>query len=59
MQRLVAEKYTKAFFEDIEKLKVKEADVYPKATEHMDEIVNLIKQLGEKDLLTSKWKCFL
>ncbi len=31
----VAEKYTAAFMEDIAKLKVKKADVYPKATEHM------------------------
>jgi cysteinyl-tRNA synthetase len=41
----VAEKYTKAFFEDIEKLKVRRADVYPKATEHVQEIIDFIKQL--------------
>ena len=49
--KLVAEKYTKAFFEDIEKLKVRRADVYPKATEHVHEIVNFIEQLG------AKWIC--
>lgn len=41
----VAEKYTRAFFEDLEKLKVKRADFYPKATEHIKEIVNFIEQL--------------
>ncbi len=41
----VAEKYTKAFFDDIEKLKVRRADVYPKATEHVHEIVDFIKRL--------------
>ncbi|HAB54270.1 MAG TPA: cysteine--tRNA ligase [Ignavibacteriales bacterium] len=46
--KLVAEKYTKAFFDDIEKLKVKQADVYPKATDHVQEIVDFIKQLEEK-----------
>ncbi len=44
----VADKYAKAFFEDIEKLNVKKATVYPKATEHMQEIINLIKSLEEK-----------
>ena len=29
----IAEKYTAAFFEDIQKLGIKSADVYPKATE--------------------------
>jgi len=44
----VAEKYINAFFEDIDKLKIKRADVYPKATMHMNEIINMIKQLEEK-----------
>jgi cysteinyl-tRNA synthetase len=44
----VADKYAKAFFEDIEKLNVKKATVYPKATEHMKEIIELIKSLEEK-----------
>ena len=47
----VAEKYTKAFFEDIEKLKVRRADVYPKATEHVHEIVDFIKQLEDRMVL--------
>ena len=44
----VADKYAKAFFEDIKKLNVKKATVYPKATEHMKEIIELIKSLEEK-----------
>ncbi|MBU1677297.1 MAG: cysteine--tRNA ligase [Bacteroidetes bacterium] len=46
----VSQKYVASFFEDIEKLKIKKADVYPKATEHMDEIISLIKNLEEKKL---------
>jgi len=43
----VAEKYSDAFMEDIKKLKIKPATVYPKATEHMTEIVDLVKKLEE------------
>ncbi len=46
----IAERFTKAFFEDIEKLKVKRADVYPKATEHIEEIKEIIKKLEEKGI---------
>jgi cysteinyl-tRNA synthetase len=46
--KVVAEKYTNAFFEDIEKLKVKWADLYPKATQHVDEIINFISKLENK-----------
>ncbi|HVO75211.1 MAG TPA: cysteine--tRNA ligase [Ignavibacteriaceae bacterium] len=45
----VAEFYTARFFEDIERLKLKKADMYPKATEHVDEILNIIKKLIEKE----------
>jgi len=44
----VAEFYSEAFFEDIQKLKMKKADLYPKATEHIDEIVEIIKSLIDK-----------
>ena len=46
----VANKYADAFFEDIENLGIKKANIYPKATEHMDEIINLIKSLVEKGI---------
>ncbi len=45
---LVAEDYSKAFFEDIQKLKVKKADIYPKATGHIQEIIDIINKLEEK-----------
>ncbi len=41
----VAEKYIKAFFEDIENLKVRKADIYPKATGHIVEIIKFIQTL--------------
>jgi cysteinyl-tRNA synthetase len=41
----VAEKYSEAFFDDIKRLKIKTATLYPKATEHIDEILGMIKNL--------------
>lgn len=43
----VAEKFSGAFLEDIAKLKIKKATVYPKATEHMDDIIGLVKKLED------------
>ncbi len=48
--RTVAEKYTKAFFEDINKLKIKKADINPKATEHIEDIISMIKELKANGL---------
>lgn len=45
-----AEKFVDAFFADIKKLKIKEADVYPKATAHMDEIIAMIRKLEKKGI---------
>ena len=41
----VAGKYSKAFFDDIKRLRIKPATLYPKATEHIDEILGMIKAL--------------
>ena len=41
----VAGKYSEAFFEDIKRLRIKPATLYPKATEHVDEILGMIKAL--------------
>jgi cysteinyl-tRNA synthetase len=41
----VAKKYSEAFFEDIKRLRIKSATLYPKATEHIDEILSMIKEL--------------
>ena len=42
------ERYTKAFFEDMKSVKVLPADVYPKATEHIKEMVELVSSLLKK-----------
>ncbi len=42
------EKYTKYFFEDIEKLNIEKAEFYPKATDNIKEIVSMVKKLMEK-----------
>ncbi len=44
----VAEKYINAFMEDLNKLKIKKADIYPKATENITDIIDMIKKLEEK-----------
>lgn len=43
------EKYSKAFFEDIKILNIKPSDRYPKATEHINEMISIIKILLKKD----------
>lgn len=42
---VITEKYIKAFFEDIDALNIQRADVHPKATDHIPEIIELIKKL--------------
>jgi|TARA_B110000263_G_scaffold248698_1_gene264208 cysteinyl-tRNA synthetase len=44
----VAEKYIKSFFEDMDALGVRRADVHPRATDDMNEIIELISNLIEK-----------
>ncbi|MFQ5603317.1 MAG: cysteine--tRNA ligase [bacterium] len=46
----VTEKYTREFFEDLKSLGVLEADIHPKATEHVDEIIALINRLMERGM---------
>ena len=46
--------YINAFFEDLTKLKIKKANVYPKATEHMGEIIDIIKKLEDKKFAYNK-----
>jgi len=43
-----AQKNIEYFFEDIEKLGVEKANVYPKATEHMQDIIGMISELEKK-----------
>ncbi|MBU2626154.1 MAG: cysteine--tRNA ligase [candidate division Zixibacteria bacterium] len=41
-------RYKKAFFEDLDSLKIDRADKYPEATRHIDEMVAMIKVLLDK-----------
>jgi cysteinyl-tRNA synthetase len=41
-------RYKKAFFEDLEKLNIQKADIYPEATKHIKEMVELVKVLIKK-----------
>lgn len=42
--------YKRAFFEDIEKLGIEKAEYYPAATEHIAEMVGMIRKLKDKGL---------
>ncbi|MBI2196885.1 cysteine--tRNA ligase [Candidatus Daviesbacteria bacterium] len=42
--------FERAFFQDLEKLNIKSADVYPKATEHIGHMIRFIEELIKKDL---------
>ncbi|MEM2429723.1 MAG: cysteine--tRNA ligase [Nitrososphaerales archaeon] len=46
--REYTERYIKAFFEDLDKLRIERAEVYPRATEHINDMVQLVKKLIEK-----------
>ncbi len=48
--KTVSEKYIDAFMEDIVKLGIKKADVFPKATMHMDDIIKMVKKLEDKSI---------
>ena len=41
-------KYKKAFFEDLEKLKIEPAEQYPAATDHISEMIELVQTLIDK-----------
>ncbi len=44
----VTNRYIKSFFDDISALKILPADVYPKATEHMQDIIKMIEKLEDE-----------
>lgn len=46
--REFTERYAKAFFEDLKSLNILPATLYPKATEHIKEMVGIVKALLEK-----------
>ncbi len=44
------QKYTKLFFKDLQKLNIKKAEVYPKATDHIQEMVEIVQKLMKKGI---------
>jgi len=46
----ITQPYTDLFFKDIKELNIAEANHYPKATEHIKEMIKLIEILLEKDI---------
>ncbi len=41
-------RYKKAFFEDVDSLRIQRAEYYPEATRHVDEMVAMVKKLLER-----------
>ncbi|MBQ7957738.1 MAG: cysteine--tRNA ligase [Clostridia bacterium] len=46
--KTVSEKYIEEFWTDVKGMNIREATTHPKATENIDEIINIIKTLEEK-----------
>lgn len=46
----IADEFTEAYFEDMRSLGIKEPDINPKATEHIDDIIHYVQRLVEKGL---------
>jgi cysteinyl-tRNA synthetase len=44
----IADKYTRAFLEDADAVGIERADAYPKATDHIPEMIELTRQLIER-----------
>ena len=53
-EHISLKKYTKkfenAFFEDLEKLNIDKADIFPRATDHINEMVDIIRNLLKKKI---------
>lgn len=43
-------RYSEAFFEDLDALGIERAEYYPAATEHIDEMVDIIKKLADRGI---------
>jgi len=48
------EKYARAFFDDIKALNIEKADIYPKATEHVKNMINFVGVLIKKGFAYEK-----
>jgi cysteinyl-tRNA synthetase len=47
---VVSEKYIQAYFEDIRRLNIKDANAYPRVTEHLPQIIQLIQELADQGI---------
>ena len=56
----IAEFYTKAFLEDLDRLNIQRPHVMPKATEHIQDMIKLIKRLEKKEFTyrAGNYLCF-
>ena len=45
----ISSKYIKNYFDDFRQLNVKDATIFPKATEHIDDIISFVKKLIENN----------
>jgi cysteinyl-tRNA synthetase len=50
----IANFYTNSFFEDVEKLNIKKASYYPRATSHIQQMIKIIQGLIDKGLAYEK-----
>ncbi len=50
----VTNRYIQAFYEDIDRLNIVKADIYPRATEHIGEMIELIDRLDANGLVYTK-----
>jgi len=50
----VAERFIQAYFEDMARLNIKEADAYPRATHTLDGIKRLVYELEQKAMPTQR-----
>jgi len=48
--KIISTRYIENYFDDFDRLNVKRATNYPKATEHIDDIIKLIEKLIEKNM---------
>lgn len=48
--REFTDRYVTAFFEDLESLRVEKAEYYPRATDHIEEMIKLTQKLMDKNL---------
>jgi cysteinyl-tRNA synthetase len=49
----IAEEFSEAFFVDTERIGIKKADIFPKATEHITDIIQTIQKLIDKNIAYS------